>query len=282
LSLQRFAFLKEAFVKKPLLVAAVAAVAAALFASGYLSRKEALLLAITKPVRIVAAGRDIAAGEFLDETMLVQEDVPLKFAEPNALGDLKSASGRITMIPVRAGSQITASIARLPSQEKGLSGVIPVGRRAFSVGLNQAEGVAGLLRPNDSVDVLATFDLGSEASVRRTTFTVVQDAQVLAVDKTLASDPEVPNKDASRGGIFAGAGQSKAGNDLMVTLAVSPSDAQKLAFAQSSGAISLALKSIVETGSTYESMPTTIGNIAGGDQGLLPFNKRFREYRGRR
>ncbi len=278
----RFAFLKQAFVKKPLLVAAVSAIAAALFASGYLSRKEAQLLSISQPIQVVAAKRDIAPAELLDETMLFLMDVPVKFAAPNALSDLKSASGRIAMVPIRAGSQITSSTARLPAATKGLSGVIPIGRRAISIGLDQAAGVAGLLRPNDSVDVIATLDLGDEAHVKRTSFTIVQDASVLAVGKTLASKPEKEAAIKSGKGIFSSSYSRPGSNDLIVTLAVSPQEAQTLAFANSAGALSLALKSFGETGSTYESKPTTIGTITAGNERILPFKKRFREYRGRR
>ncbi|MFH1830381.1 MAG: Flp pilus assembly protein CpaB [Pseudomonadota bacterium] len=268
--------------KKPLLVAVVSAIAAALFASGYLSRKEAQLLSISQPVKVAVAGRDIEPGELLDKSMLSLMDVPRKFALPNAINDLTNASGRIAMVPIRSGSQISSATARLPALAKGLSGVVPIGRRAFSVGIDRASGVAGLLRPNDSVDVIATFDLGNEASVKRTTLTIVQDALVLAVGTRLAGAPEEDSTNRSKTGIFSSARQNPLGNDLMVTLAVTPTESQKLAFAQSAGELSISLKSFAEVGSTYENEPTTIGNIAGEDESILPFKKSFREYRGRR
>ena len=68
-----------------------------------------------------------------------------------------------------------------------------------------------------------------------------------------------------------------------VTLAVSVEQAQELAFAQESGVLTFALRPVAEEGS-HDAMPppTTVRSITRGNEELIPMQRRFREYRGRR
>lgn len=276
----RFAHLREAFLKRPLMFAAIAAVVAALLASGYLSRREAELIRVSEPVSVVVSSRDIAAGETLNRTSLAVRMIPRGFVEADALTDIESASGRLALVPIRSGSQITASAARLPSSVGGLSGQVPMGRRAYSIGLERSKGAGGLVRPGDSVDVIAAFDIGGEGWARRTTLTVVQNAQVLAVGRQMARTPV--EKEGGKKGAMFGAVRRPLADDLIVTIAVSPSDAQKLALAESAGSVSLALRPFAEPEEASLPAPTTISQMADGRGELFPIKQKFREYRGTR
>lgn len=268
--------------RKPARVAAFAAVVAMLLAAGYLSRRESALLAQVEPVPVVIATAEIDAGAALDEALLAVATVPRRHREPGAIDAVAQAAGRIAQVPIRTGTQVTAAIARRPSPARGLSAGIPAGRRAIAVSLPRAAAGAGLVRPGDAVDVLATFDLGTEAAVRRTTLALVPAAQVLAVNGELIGAVE----------LAAGGGARKAGlfdalpapqrDGIEVTLAVSPEEAQAIAYAQESGALSLALRPFGDEEAVSRPAATSISTISAGNGEIMPLRRAYREYRGKR
>ncbi|NLB69102.1 MAG: Flp pilus assembly protein CpaB [Lentisphaerae bacterium] len=103
-----------------------------------------------------------------------------------------------------------------------LSDDIQQGMRAVSIPVSGASGVSGMLRPNDSVDVLGSFVLNSAPGTplieaEMVTLTVLQNVTVLAVgDRTVRS--QVDSRSASNYGT--------------VTLHVTPREAEVLVFAQ--------------------------------------------------
>lgn len=282
MSQSRFACLKEMFLKRPLLCAAILAVAAAFMISAYLARQEAALMSVAEPLSVVVATRDVAAGEHLDSYNIGMKEIPRRFVQGGAIAEPNSARGRVALIPIRAGSQITASMARLPSAVAGLAGMVPAGRRAFSLGLGRSDSAGGLIRPNDSVDVIATFDLGGEQHARRTTFTIVRDAQVVAVGRDMARTPIESGASKEGKGLFGKMPVRPSGDELIVTVAVTPEEVQELALAMSAGQLALSLLPFGEPEGGDEIMPTTISSIAQGNEKLMPFRKKFREYKGRR
>ena len=282
MQLCRFAFLRRAFAQSPLIAASVSALAAALFASGYLSQREEMIMRVAEPVGVIAAARDIMAGEALDESKLKQIEVPRRYAEPGAIAAMNDAVARVAAVPIKAGSQLTRAVARLPRDGFGLAGLIPAGRRAFSIALPSSRSAAGLIRPGDSVDLLATFDLGSEASVRRTTIEVVSSAQVLAVNQRMTGAEEASGEGQSKSGLFSQSLPARSRQDeVMVTLAVNSAEAQALAFSQESAALAVALRPTGEESGEEHPQPTTISTIAGGNSELVLTRKGFREYKGR-
>lgn len=272
------AFAEAALAHRPLLVAGIAAIAAALFASGYLSRREAQILQIAEPVAVAVAGRDLVPGEYIDESSLRIARVPRRFLEPAALQMLEEAAGRQAAIALRAGTQLTASNARPPSPMTGVAAIIPSGARAFTLFFD--EDLSGIVRPDDAVDVLATFDLGNDAAIRRTTLAIAEGAMVLAVGSAIAGVLPEPAAHEARG-LFGNAAPPSRNTRPSITVAVTPAETQALAFAQISGRLALALRPTGEETAGEPSPPTTIATITGGHDELAPIKKGFREYRGR-
>ena len=265
----------------PLLVGLGAAVAAALLAAGYLGSREASILRVTEPVAVVVSARDIAAGEQVDEASVRTVEVPRRFVQPGAFHAVAEAAGRIAALPIRAGAHLTPANARRPSEAHRLAALVPPGLRAVVVLLE--EGGAEIVRPDDVVDVLATFDLGSEAAVRRTTLTVASGLRVIAVGGDVADALPPAPRPGSPSGIFGAAlpaPSSRAGG--LVALAATPAEAQLVAFAQASGRIDLALRPLATEEAGDRPPPTTIATVTGGHDELAPIKRSFREYRGRR
>lgn len=276
---ETFARIGELISKRPLAVSLVAGAAAVLFAVGYIKQREAKILKISEPVQIAKAAKNIRAGEILDYTNTVSSDVPLRFAEPGVFTNVNEAMGHVAMVAIPKGTQVTASNSRLVREVGGLSAIIPSGRRAFA--LPTDDGVAGLIHPNDWVDVIATFDLGTEAQVKRTTMTLVEGAQVLAVGSSVADLLPQKKQKGERSGIFSEQTTAVSKPRGLITIAVTPTEAQKLAFAVQSGAVAFAVAPFGGEQSDIVRIPTTISTIVDGHEDIVPLKRAFREFKGR-
>jgi pilus assembly protein CpaB len=110
----------------------------------------------------------------------------------------------------------------------GLPSLIPPGMRAVSVRVNEVVSVAGFVLPGTRVDVLLTGN-PSGATEQQTT-TVLENVAVIATGQRLERNS-------------AGAPQMTP----VITLLVSPDDAQKLTLASTQGRIQLALRNPLDT-----------------------------------
>lgn len=280
MSLNRYAWALETLKRRPVLVACVSAVAASLFAIGYLKSREAAIMAVAEPRPVITAARDIAPGEAIDDGAIRMTKVPARFVQPGAFGDIAHAAGRVAAIPIRAGAHITPANARRAGEGNGVAAICPAGRRAFALALDEAAGSAGFIRPDDLVDVIATFDLGQGTDVRRTTLTIAEGVPVLAVNGETADS--LPAKRApSQSGIFGGQAGLARGSQATAVLAVTPIEAQALSFARDSGSLALILRPFADDAMFQKPPPTTIATITGGHDGLVPIRRQYKEYKGR-
>ena len=124
----------------------------------------------------------------------------------------------------------------------GLAADIRKKMRAVSVNCSGAAAVSGMVKPNDHVDVIASFSfpkLGADGHTmvqEIVTSTILQNVLVLATGKETAKSA------IARGDAFG------AGTYSMVTLEVTPREAEMLVFAeQIKGRISLALRNRHDT-----------------------------------
>jgi pilus assembly protein CpaB len=125
--------------------------------------------------------------------------------------------------------------------KQGDSGVtaanLAPGMRAITINVTPPQGVAGLILPNDRVDVVLSLSVRDvvglegwkDVVVRYSSETVMHDVRVVAINQKLSHDP----KD----------GVGEPGN--LVTLEVKPQDVEKLLVSQQLGTLSLTLRSKV-------------------------------------
>jgi len=135
---------------------------------------------------------------------------------------------RGVILPIGRGDFILPSKLAAENAGAGLPSMIPQGMRAVSVRVNDVVSVAGFVQPGTHVDVLATGNEGS-GNGRQTT-TVLENVLVLAVGKSLDRNASADAQTAP-----------------VITLAVSPDDAQKLALVSQEGRIQLSLRNPVDT-----------------------------------
>jgi len=186
--------------------------------------------AITVPV-VVAAG-DIEIGAKLKASDVHTVSLPPSSIPPGAFSTPSKVLGRGAVLPISKGDFILPNKIAAVDAGAGLPSMIPPGMRAVSVRVNDVVSVAGFVQPGTRVDVLDTGS-GSE----RETVTVLQNVAVIAVGSSLLER-------------LSGEGAA-----AVITLLVSPDDAQKLALASQEGRIQLALRNPLDT--KKEPIPAT-------------------------
>jgi pilus assembly protein CpaB len=176
-------------------------------------------------VPVVVAASDIQVGAKLGPNDVRLVTIPPSSAPPGAFSTISKVVGRGAILPVTKGDFILPSKLAPVNGGAGLPSMIPQGMRAVSVRVNDVVSVAGFVQPGSHVDVLATGNQGNE----RQALTVLENVLVLAVGKNLERGP-------SEAALVA----------PVITLAVSPDDAQKLALV-SEGRIQLSLRNPLDT-----------------------------------
>ena len=137
---------------------------------------------------------------------------------------LPEGKQRIALRPIEVNQPLLASDLTGAGQSASIAALLPDGMRAASVRINDVSGVAGFVKPNDTVDVLITRQATGANGGAQITDVLLQNVRVVAMDQ-----------DA----------QSKDGQPVVsrtATLEVSPVDAQKLALGQQLGQLSLVLR----------------------------------------
>ncbi len=177
-------------------------------------------------VPVVMAADDIQVGTKLEAHDVHVVTLPQSAVPPGAFSGTSQVLGRGAILPVSKGEFILPSKLAALNAGTGLPSMIPQGMRAVSVRVNDVVSVAGFVQPGTHVDVLATGSGGNE----RQTTTVLENVLVLAVGKNLDRTPSADAQTAP-----------------VITLAVSPDDAQKLALVSQEGRIQLSLRNPMDT-----------------------------------
>ena len=221
----------------------------------------------TRTMQFVAS-RDIPPRTLITRAML--REVETDKAQPGAITDPQQVVGQISKMPIRAEQTITRDLITETLQRViPANFVIPDGLRAVAVYVDPTSTAAGLVDVGDRVDVIATHDLtlekqstegyeqvlqgSKDITVGRT---IAQDLQVLAVDRSLNSQPTpTPTPAPAAGGDSAGApaapppppgatatpGGQPAGK-TRVFLAATPEVAERLVAANSKGTLNLTIR----------------------------------------
>lgn len=176
---------------------------------------------------LVAAG-NIPLGARIQDKDLKVVSVPDVDVPPGSYHDKSQVIGRGALLPISQGDFILQNKIAGENAGSGLPSLIPPGMLAMSVRVNEVVGVAGFVQPGTRVDVLVT---GTPAgSNEQQTTTVLRNVAVIAAGQKLEHDTN-----------------GQASVSPVITLLVSPDDAQKLSLASNEGRIQLALRNPLDT-----------------------------------
>ncbi len=163
---------------------------------------------------MAVAEREIAPGMNVTTKDVKTAPWPKKVVLKGAFHDSKNVVGRAAARRILAGEPILESHLIPKGGGTGLAAIIPKGKRAVAVRVNEIIGVAGFIKPGDLVDVIVTME--PKKGVGVITKTVLQRVPVLAVGQ------EITRENGKNG---------KPKRVSAVTLLVDPADAEKLALA---------------------------------------------------
>lgn len=185
----------------------------------------------TPKLEVVVAGFDIPRGSTITAEMvrtakLAADTLPAGVFKAE---EVSSLVGRVAVVDVVQNEAILqAKLAPLDAT-RGVAALIDPAKRAMSVRVDDEVGVAGFIKPNDRVDVFVTVDaeVGEDGADASITKLVLANTSVLAIGSELV----------------------RTGKDeialpvQVITVEVTPAEAEKLALASTRGKFRLALRS---------------------------------------
>lgn len=210
-----------------------AAVLLALLASvgvyRYLSEKGRVAeQARLQTVGIVVAAVDLPIGAPINANQITLTAWPKDLYPKDSFADPKVVVGRVARRDFLRGEPIVGS--KLVPTDKGgglLSFIVPEGRRAFTVRVNEVVGVGGFIVPETHVDVIVTMI--PPGANERVSKVVLENMQVLAAGQIIEQKENKPITVNT------------------VTLSVTPEEAEKLALASNDGIIQLVLRNFMDS-----------------------------------
>jgi pilus assembly protein CpaB len=193
----------------------------------------------------VVASRDLPAGSVIrrDDVKTVSwpgSSVPQGFA--TEAGDVV---GRGLITEVRQNEPLLDWKLAQREAGGGLSITIPEGMRAVSVRVDEVVGVAGFVLPGTRVDVLVTV-VPSSDRMQSITRTILTNIRTLAADQRYQQDIDGEPRYVT-----------------VVTLLVTPEQAETLTLAATEGRIQLALRNALDSGETVTQGRRIASLVAG-------------------
>jgi pilus assembly protein CpaB len=181
----------------------------------------------------VIASESIPAGAEITEDMVTVADIPEDVLVSGALEDTELVVGENTRVALAKGEQITDSKLGSAVPDEGISGVIPVGKRAVAIQVDQVTAVGGLLLPGDRVDIVRTVKIVHpsiiDAYILRTE-TILQNVEVLSVaQEAQESAAQADEGDTSDNATTSGTlpdDVEEQPNATTITVALDPNQAQ--------------------------------------------------------
>jgi pilus assembly protein CpaB len=198
----------------------------------------------------------VAADEIQVGARIEEHDVRVVKYPPNSLPagtySLRSkVLGRGVILPISRGEFILPSKLAPENAGSGLPSLIPPGMRAVSVRVNEVVSVAGFVGPGTRVDILLTGTPNGSSEDQTTT--VLQNVAVIAAGQHLERNA---------------AGDAQ--NTPVITLLVSPDDAERLTLASAEGRIQLALRNPLDTHQDEVAAVNAKGLYKGGTPAAAP------------
>ena len=212
---------------------------------------------------VVVASQDIAAGTRVTEDMVRVKNVSSDAVVPQALTSTDMVVGSVARFPITTDEQVLSNrvaaggITVPKGEEVPLAYVIPEGKRAMAISVEQVVSAGGLVVPGDYVDIIMVANIKSDLppplDETKLSMTILQNVEVLAVDQEV--EEVVPESSGESGdGATSDGGDGTVAQRVpidrpdpnpeatTVTVSVTPSEAQILAMADEKATLRLALR----------------------------------------
>ena len=210
-------------------VAVILGLVAVLIANSYLSGRERQLANSPEGmVRVAVAASPLAYGADITPDKIKFVSYPVASLPPGVYKSvaelLPAGKRRVALRPIQVNQPLLAADLSGEGQNASIAALLPDGMRAATVSINAVSGVAGFVKPNDTVDVLITRQAIGTASGEQVTDVLLQNIRVIAMDQDAAGANGAPVVSRT------------------ATVEVTPLDAQKLVLGSQLGSLSLVLR----------------------------------------
>ena len=203
---------------------------------------------VTQPIAVAMA--DLSWGTSLTKDMIKVVPFPKEYVPPGCFTSAEVLAGRVLVYPVKMNEPIFESrLAPKTIQIGGVAALISPKKRAVAVKVDKIIGVSGFIHAGNRVDVLVT--VATVKSSDPVTKIILENILVLAV----GPDVDVDKK-----------GKESKPVDV-ITLEVTPVEAEKLALAASEGKVQLALRNFNDTEDAFTrgmTIPNLLTSYSGG------------------
>jgi len=177
---------------------------------------------------VIIAADDLQVGTKIEDKDIRLAHFPSGDLPAGVFHSKTKVVGRGVVLPISKGEFVLTNKLAGENAGAGLPSLIPPGMRAVSVRVNDTTSVSGFVQPGTRVDVLLTGN--PQGSNEQQTTTVLENVAVIATGQKLERNQ---------------AGEAQ--NAPVVTLLLSPDDAQRLTLASSQGHIQLVLRNPLDT-----------------------------------
>ncbi len=224
--------------KKVKILALVTAVIAAVLLYNFLnSLGEKASVEVVK-TGVLTASINIPPNTTITAEMVEISEIPAEAAHKEAVLNETAAVGKFSKYEITAGEQVLST--KLISPEGGggdgtLAYEIKPGMRAISIGVGNLSGLVGMIKPKNTVDIIAQFQKtekqpdGGEKVIDYTTM-LAENITVLAVDDVLSQEGKTINPETGLA-------------YTSVTLQVTTTQAMELSMGEYKGQLRLILRS---------------------------------------
>jgi pilus assembly protein CpaB len=241
-----------------MLIGVVIALIIALLASHYVYQQiQKARVTVVKPIAtstVVVAAAPLEIGTPLQPKSLRLVNWPAGTQPQGTFSNVNQCLGRALITSVVANEPILEQQLAPKEAGPGLPAAIPEGMRAVSVRVDDVVDVAGFVQPGTMVDVLVTGGAGPYGTLTRT---FLEDVRVLAAGQQVEQDQN-----------------GKPHTVNVVTLLVSPQQADTLTLASTEGSIHLALRNTIDTKVSDPRPVYLAGLYLGGGPVVYPVRHR--------
>ena len=198
----------------PLGLAIVLGLVAMFVAKDYMDKKNPSVTS-ENATKVVVLKKDVAAGSQLTADDLATVKIAGTDVNPQAIfSDPLTLEKRVVVAPALKGTPVINTMLAPEGAGSGMQALIPEGKRAITVEINEFSGVAGNLTPGCHVDIVSTFTGDHGEMLSRT---IVQNLKVQSL------------------GVRQGDNADQAPQTRSVTLIASPNEAEAIELATSLG-----------------------------------------------
>jgi len=193
---------------------------------------------------VAVAARDLTVGAIVQQEDVRLVSWPSEAVPEGYAAGLNQVVGRGVITPIRVNEpMLETKLAELGSGG-GLPITIPAGMRAVSVRVDDVIGVAGFVLPSTRVDVLVTLTPpGSSDTASRV---ILQNVHAVAAGQEIQRDEDGTPMTVT-----------------VITLLVTPEDAERLVLAAAQGRIQMALRNTLDVDTTDTSGSRVSGLLSG-------------------